>query len=392
MTYEYSFDDTYVGNYRWRKDDYILIQDSFSLLLNEIQRWNVKALEHGATKTPYEEEEDCIEEMIAYGEPKLANQCRYIEIHGISVGSLRYIKAALFLVIRREEERLAQKIEDRWPDGVISSLREKKTALKNIADKITQEPSDILWEFIPKEQTDEIHDSSNDRNTSMEWDVFICHASEDKEEFVRPLAISLISRDLKVWYDELTLTLGDSLRRSIDRGLAHSRYGIVVISPNFLRKEWPQKELDGLAALEVNGRKVILPVWHQIDVSGVREYSPTLADRVATSSEKGIEKVVEDILKALDISAIANSIPEYSKDMTDQSEVHLMARVIRNEIIKYLRPSWLMSKLLITELSKSFPKHNVVDELHRMKEDGLVSWDSESLEDNPRVSLTKTKS
>jgi hypothetical protein len=300
MTYEYSFDDTCIGNYRWRKDDYILIQDSFSLLLNEIQSWNVKALEHGATKTPYEQEEDCIEEMIAYGEAKLANQCRYIEIHGISVGSLRYIKAALFLAIRREEERLAQKIEDRWPDGVISSLRERKTALKNIADKITQEPSDILCEFIPKEKTDEIHVSSKDGNTSMEWDVFICHASEDKEEFVRPLAISLISRDLKVWYDELTLTLGDSLRRSIDRGLAHSRYGIVVISPNFLRKDWPQKELDGLAALEVNGRKVILPVWHQIDVSGVREYSPILADRVATSSQKGIEQVTIDISKAIE--------------------------------------------------------------------------------------------
>jgi len=80
------------------------------------------------------------------------------------------------------------------------------------------------------------------------------------------------------------------------------------------------------------------------------------------------------------------------KEITDQTEVQLMARVIRNEIIKYLRPSWLRSKLLITELSKSFPKHSVVDELHRMKEDGLVRWDSESLEDNPRVSLTKTKS
>jgi len=249
------------------------------------------------------------------------------------------------------------------------------------------------WEKVENlQQTGEIHDSSNGGNTSMEWDVFICHASEDKEEFVQPLAIFLISRGLKVWYDKFTLTVGDSLRRSINKGLANSRYGIVVISPSFLHKEWPQKELDGLTAREVNGRKVILPVWHQIDEIGVREYSPILADRVATSSEKGIEKVVEDILKALDISTIANSIPEYPKDMADQSEVQLMARVIRNEIINYLRPSWLMSGLLITELSKSFPKHSVVDELHRMKEDGLVSWDSESLEDNTRVSLTKTKS
>ena len=124
MTYEYSFDDTYVGNYRWRKDDYILIQDSFSLLLNEIQRWNVKALEHGATKTPYEEEEDCIEEMIAYGEAKLANQCRYIEIRGISVGSLRYIKAALLLAIRREEERYGDDEHD--PIGVLKGETMKR--------------------------------------------------------------------------------------------------------------------------------------------------------------------------------------------------------------------------------------------------------------------------
>lgn len=139
----------------------------------------------------------------------------------------------------------------------------------------------------------------NGENTSMEWDVFICHASEDKEGFVRPLVNSLRSYDLKVWYDEFTLTVGDSLRRSIDKGLANSRYGIVVISPSFFSKDWPQKELDGLAALEVNGRKVILPVWHQIDVIGVRKYSPILADRVATTSQKGIEQVTIDIFEAM---------------------------------------------------------------------------------------------
>jgi hypothetical protein len=71
----------------------------------------------------------------------------------------------------------------------------------------------------------------------MEWDVFISHASEDKEDFVRLLAERLRTHGLRVWYDDFTLTVGDSLRRSIDRGLARSRYGIVVISPNFLRKD-----------------------------------------------------------------------------------------------------------------------------------------------------------
>lgn len=76
--------------------------------------------------------------------------------------------------------------------------------------------------------------------------------SEDKTTLVAPLAARLRDHGLRVWYDDFTLTVGDSLRRSIDRGLARSRYGIVVISPDFLKKEWPQKELDGLVAREVD--------------------------------------------------------------------------------------------------------------------------------------------
>ena len=90
---------------------------------------------------------------------------------------------------------------------------------------------------------------------AAKWDVFVCHASEDKDDFVRPLARKLEAHGLKVWFDEFTLTVGDSLRRSIDRGLAGSRFGVVVISPNFLQKEWPQRELDGLVARETGGGK-----------------------------------------------------------------------------------------------------------------------------------------
>lgn len=134
---------------------------------------------------------------------------------------------------------------------------------------------------------------------AMEWDVFISHASEDKESFVRRLANSLKDHGLRVWFDEFTLTVGDSLRRSIDRGLANSRYGIVVISPDFLRKDWPQKELDGLVAREVEGVKVILPVWHNISAAEIRAYSPTLSDRLAASSSKGLNHVTQELLKAI---------------------------------------------------------------------------------------------
>lgn len=137
----------------------------------------------------------------------------------------------------------------------------------------------------------------------MDWDVFISHAWEDKESFARPLANALEREGLRVWFDEFTLTVGDSLRRSIDQGLANSRYGVVILSPHFFAKEWPQKELDGLAAREALGEKVVLPVWHNITAEQVRKYSPILADRVAVSSSRGLEHVVVELLRAMGISS-----------------------------------------------------------------------------------------
>ena len=82
--------------------------------------------------------------------------------------------------------------------------------------------------------------------TPKKYDVFICHASEDKESFVDPLARALKDAGLTVWYDQFVLEWGDTLRGAIDRGLVDSRYGIVVFSPGFLkRKKWTEHELDG---------------------------------------------------------------------------------------------------------------------------------------------------
>ncbi len=134
---------------------------------------------------------------------------------------------------------------------------------------------------------------------SMEWDAFISHASEDKEEFVRPLADSLQAQGIRVWYDSFTLTIGDSLRRSIDHGLIYSRFGIVILSPNFLRKEWPQKELDGLIARESDAQKVILPIWHNISRDEVMRYSPIMADKKAGSSDGGVDCLVAELLKVI---------------------------------------------------------------------------------------------
>jgi len=118
------------------------------------------------------------------------------------------------------------------------------------------------------------------------WDVFISHASEDKDSFVRPLAVALTNLDVSVWYDEFSLRIGDSLSRSIDRGLVGSRFGLVVVSQAFLRKPWPDYELRGLVAREIGEDRVILPIWHGVSRQQVIEFSPPLADKVALDTRE----------------------------------------------------------------------------------------------------------
>jgi len=143
------------------------------------------------------------------------------------------------------------------------------------------------------------HAPARKRDVDEEWDVFISHASEDKDEIARPLAEALRAKELRVWYDESSLKLGDSLRQSIDKGLGRSRFGVVIISPRFFEKHWPQQELNGLVTREINAKKVILPVWHGVTFDDVRRYSVTLADRVAIQTSKGLAVVVETILAAI---------------------------------------------------------------------------------------------
>jgi hypothetical protein len=131
------------------------------------------------------------------------------------------------------------------------------------------------------------------------WHVFLCHASEDKDSFVRPLAEELVKRNLKVWFDEFEIMLGDGLMQMIDDGLAKSHFGVVVLSHDFFRKNWPRRELDALASREDTGEKVILPIWHGLDKKDVAKYSPLLAGRYAAISKQGVPPIVDKIVAAL---------------------------------------------------------------------------------------------
>lgn len=132
------------------------------------------------------------------------------------------------------------------------------------------------------------------------YDLFISHASEDKEEFVRPLAETLEQLGIKVWYDEFTLKVGDSLRKTIDHGLVNSTFGTVILSSSFFSKNWPQYELDAMVAIEMEGHKMILPIWHKVTKTEVINFSPSLADKVAlNTSISSIEEIAGQLAELI---------------------------------------------------------------------------------------------
>jgi len=135
-----------------------------------------------------------------------------------------------------------------------------------------------------------------DVDIDPEYDVFISHASEDKDEVVRPLAHALKEKGIKVWYDEFEMKIGDSLRRKIDKGLANSRFGIVVVSKAFIKKGWTNYELDGIITKAVSGEQIVLPIWHDISKQEVINFSPSLADKLARNTAiNTVDEIADEI-------------------------------------------------------------------------------------------------
>lgn len=190
-------------------------------------------------------------------------------------------KLKLLQDLNKEEQRERDKVK-----------REQQEIL-SLQQSITREmerQKNISLNALPKLALYQSH------NSQKQYDVFVSHASEDKAGFVRPFVEALVEKGLSIWYDESTLQIGDSLRRAIENGLRSSTYGIVVLSEAFFNKEWPQRELDGLFAREVNGEKVILPIWHKISKNEVMSYSPIIADMLAiNTTDFTIEEIAEKI-------------------------------------------------------------------------------------------------
>jgi hypothetical protein len=131
--------------------------------------------------------------------------------------------------------------------------------------------------------------------------AFISHDSRDKEAIARKIAMRLRDMHCPVWYDEFSLTVGDSLRESIEAGLKQCHMCIFILTTNFLSKGgWPKREYDAIFTRElVEDKRLILPVWAGVTKQEIYEYSPVLADRVALHWEQGEDKVCRKLYDKL---------------------------------------------------------------------------------------------
>lgn len=184
----------------------------------------------------------------------------------------------------RERKKIAD-LEKRQQREKLAHQRQLQAEIRRTTEMVSEAQSSVsAFNYLP----------------DTEYDLFISHASEDKEEFVRPLAETLENMGVKVWYDEFTLKVGDSLRKSIDHGLVKSKFGTVILSAAFCSKNWTQYELDSMVAREMNGHKMILPIWHKISKDEVIKFSPALADKVAlNTSISSIQEIAGELSEVI---------------------------------------------------------------------------------------------
>jgi hypothetical protein len=218
----------------------------------------------------------------------------------------------------------------------------------------------------------------------MEYDVFISHASEDKADVARPLAAQLQKLGLRVWLDELELTLGDSLRRKIDQGLAGSRYGLVILSPAFFEKEWPNKELDGLVAREDGREKVVLPVWHNVTAADIVKFSPLLADKVAVSTSRGLSHVAESIFEAVSRASAGGA---QTQQLTGENERALLQRLRKEMLLS--KSAWNLRESLY-ELEAYLAKHPHSPEARLLKDRMQYAIRTAEMRERPMASAERS--
>lgn len=130
------------------------------------------------------------------------------------------------------------------------------------------------------------------------YDLFISYATED-EAYATELCNDLRFFGFRVWFAPLSLKIGDKLLDSINAGLIASEFGLLLLSPAYISKQWTSYELDVLHRQHVEQRKKLFPVWHGVDKSQIDKWNPGLSGIIALKSgdaNGSVAKKIADII------------------------------------------------------------------------------------------------
>jgi len=143
------------------------------------------------------------------------------------------------------------------------------------------------------------------------FDTFISYASED-ETYAKELATGLQENGFRIWFAPLLLKVGDKLLDSIERGLRESRTGVLIITPNYLNKNWTSYEMDILIRNHIENHKTLLPLWIAVSKSDVDKKSAGLSGIVAITNPKSVDQAVSRLIEILSNGAPYRAvIPSY---------------------------------------------------------------------------------
>ncbi|MDR4892290.1 MULTISPECIES: toll/interleukin-1 receptor domain-containing protein [unclassified Chryseobacterium] len=137
---------------------------------------------------------------------------------------------------------------------------------------------------------------------SYEYDVFISHASEDKNTFVEKFCQHLSAENIKFWYDSNEIAWGESLIRKINQGLSKSRFSIIILSKSFVDKKWTNAELEAVLNIEtVTGDVRVLPLMlgDPAEIKSILTEYPLLATKRYLNVSDGIDNIVENLKNVL---------------------------------------------------------------------------------------------
>lgn len=219
----------------------------------------------------------------------------------------------------KESSELGKKIADKRQkrNDAYLKLQKANQDLQKKSDKEQKKTQQSYEKRIKELSNQVIPNRSNQSLNSLyssedeEYDVFISHAWEDKESFVNEFVEELIKKEIRVWYDNERIGWGDSMREKIDEGLRKSRFGIAVLSPDYIAdgKYWTKSELDGIFQLESINGKSLLPIWHNLTKKRVMEYSPIIAGRLAMNTATLTpQEIAEEMAKLIKDKTINGNI------------------------------------------------------------------------------------